>query len=295
MKKWFRLFAALCLAAVLCVPLAACERGSESGGTENGGSENGGNTGDPSAVRTTVTEEEWNAAVYGDLVYSGIDGFLYDPEANVTMVSTSTTALNDVEGKINIEVQIDGNKWYVKFSDETTFGAESEKLTAEGYLEILDRSNDEGPVMANVYSKDENGKWMMSQEESVWGMDYSDIVDEYVEMYDFENFTYNALLRQYEAKDLEFDLGEESETSFAIDFMAFQFENGKLMHSETKISYEENGVVYSIHSVCQYENGRVVRLEQRVEQNAEDWSYSAVSSTTYSYGTASVTLPVVGE
>ena len=172
MKKWFRLFAALCLAAVLCVPLAACERGSESGGTENGGSENGGNTGDPSAVRTTVTEEEWNAAVYGDLVYSGIDGFLYDPEANVTMVSTSTTALNDVEGKINIEVQIDGNKWYVKFSDESTFGAESEKLTAEGYLEILDRSNDEGPVMANVYSKDENGKWMMSQEESVWGMDY---------------------------------------------------------------------------------------------------------------------------
>ena len=295
MKKWFRLFAALCLAAVLCVPLAACERGSESGGTENGGSENGGNTGDPSAVRTTVTEEEWNAAVYGDLVYSGIDGFLYDPEANVTMVSTSTTALNDVEGKINIEVQIDGNKWYVKFSDETTFGAESEKLTAEGYLEILDRSNDEGPVMANVYSKDENGKWMMSQEESVWGMDYSDIVDEYVEMYDFENFTYNALLRQYEAKDLEFDLGEESETSFAIDFMAFQFENGKLMHSETKISYEENGVVYSIHSVCQYENGRVVRLEQRVEQNAEDWSYSAVSSMTYSYGTASVTLPVVEE
>lgn len=300
MKKWFRLIAALCLAAVLCVPLAACEWGSESGGSENGGSENGGsgnggNSGDPSAVRTTVTEEEWNAAVYGDLVYSGIDGFLYDPEANVTMVSTSTTALNDVEGKINIEVQIDGNKWYVKFSDETTFGAESEKLTAEGYLEILDRSNDEGPVMANVYSKDENGKWMMSQEESVWGMDYSDIVDEYVEMYDFENFTYNALLRQYEAKDLEFDLGEESETSFAIDFMAFQFENGKLMHSETKISYEENGVVYSIHSVCQYENGRVVRLEQRVEQNAEDWSYSAVSSTTYSYGTASVTLPVVGE
>lgn len=213
----------------------------------------------------------------------------------MTMVSTSTTALNDVEGKINIEVQIDGNKWYVKFSDETTFGAESEKLTAEGYLEILERPNDKGPVMANVYSKDENGKWMMSQEESVWGMDYSDIVDEYVEMYDFENFTYNALLRQYEAKDLEFDLGEESGRSLIIDFMAFQFENGKLMHSETKILYEENGVVYSIHSVCQYENGRVVRLEQRDEQNAEDWSYSAVSSTTYSYGTASVTLPVVGE
>ena len=32
MKKWFKLFAALCLAAVLCVPLAACEWGSESGG-----------------------------------------------------------------------------------------------------------------------------------------------------------------------------------------------------------------------------------------------------------------------
>lgn len=295
MKKWFKLFAALCLAAVLCVPLAACEWGSESGGSENGGSENGGNLGDPSAVRTTVTEEEWYAAVYRDLVYTGIDGFLYEPEANVTMVSTSTAALNGVEGKINIEVQIDGNKWYVKFSDETTFGAESEKLTAEGYAEILDRSNDEGPIMANVYSKDENGKWTVSQAESVWGMDYSDIVEEYVEMYDFENYTYNATLRQYEAKNLEFDLGEESGRSLIIDFMAFQFENGKLMHSETKVTYERNGVVYSIHSVCQYENGRVVRLEQRVEQNAEDWSYSAVSSTTYSYGTASVTLPVVGE
>lgn len=53
MKKLFRLFAALCLAAVLCVPLAACEWGSEPGGSENGG-----NSGDPSAVRTTVTEEE---------------------------------------------------------------------------------------------------------------------------------------------------------------------------------------------------------------------------------------------
>ena len=103
MKKWFKLIAALCLAAVLCVPLAACEWGSESGGSENGGSGNGGNSGDPSAVRTTVTEEEWNAAVYGDFDYTDIKGFLYDPEANVTMVSTSTTALNDVEGKINIE------------------------------------------------------------------------------------------------------------------------------------------------------------------------------------------------
>lgn len=291
MKKWFGLFAALCLAAVLCVPLAACEWGSESGGSENGG-----NSGDPSAVRTTVTEEEWNAAVYGDLVYSGIDGFLYDPEANVTMVSTSTAALNGVEVKASGEAQIDGNKWYYIVSGKETFGAESEEWKEEGYGELLSFPEDgEGIIVTNAYSKDENGKWTVDRNESTLVRNEIDIVDEFVEMYDFENFTYNALLRQYEAKDLEFDLGEESGRSLIIDFMAFQFENGKLMHSETKILYEENGVVYSIHSVCQYENGRVVRLEQRDEQNAEDWSYSAVSSMTYSYGTASVTLPVVGE
>lgn len=295
MKKWFRLFAALCLAAVLCVPLAACEWGSESGGSENGG-----NSGDPSAVRTTVTEEEWNAAVYGDAIYFFVYGqsavFFNEPEANVTMVSTSTAALNGVEVKASGEAQIDGNKWYYIVSGKETFGAESEEWKAEGYAEILSFPEDgEGIIVTNAYSKDENGKWTVDRNESTLVRNEIDIVDEFVEMYDFENFTYNAPLRQYEAKDLVFDLGEESETSFAIDFMAFQFENGKLMHSETKISYEENGVVYSIHSVCQYENGRVVRLEQRVEQNAEDWSYSAVSSTTYSYGTASVTLPVVGE
>lgn len=75
MKKWFRLIAALCLAAVLCVPLAACEWGSESGGSENGG-----NSGDPSAVRTTVTEEEWNAAVYGDHANTDINDFCMIPK-----------------------------------------------------------------------------------------------------------------------------------------------------------------------------------------------------------------------
>lgn len=300
MKKWFMLFAALCLAAVLCVPLAACEWGSETGGSENGGSENGGNSGDPSAVRTTVTEEEWNAAVYGDAIYFFVYGqsavFFNDPKVNVTMVGTSTTALNDVRGKINIEAQIDGNKWYYIVSGKETFGAESEEWKEESYGELLSFPEDgEGIIVMNVYSKDENGKWTVEQNESTLVRNVTDIVDEYVEMYDFENFTYNASLRQYEAKDLEFDFDEEFGTSLTIDFMAFHFENGKLMHSETKVTYEQNEVVYSIHSVGEYENGRVVRSEQQVEQKGEDWSYSAVSSMTYSYGTASVTLPVVGE
>lgn len=298
MKKWFRLFAALCLAAVLCVPrvpLAACEWGSEPGGSENGGSENGGNSGDPSAVRTTVTEE-WNAAVYGDPVNVGIDGFLDDPEANVTIVSaTSMTGENGEVEKHRIEVQIDGNKRYYKFMEQT-IGAESEEWKEESYGELLSFPEDgEGIIVMNVYSKDENGKWTVEQNESTLVRNVTDIVDEYVEMYDFENFTYNASLRQYEAKDLEFDFDEEFGTSLTIDFMAFHFENGKLMHSETKVTYEQNEVVYSIHSVGEYENGRVVRSEQQVEQKGEDWSYSAVSSMTYSYGTASVTLPVVGE
>ena len=69
-------------AVLLCVPLAACEWGSETGGSENGGSENGGNSGDPSAVRTTVTEEEWNAAVYGDAIYF----FVYGQSAVFLMI-----------------------------------------------------------------------------------------------------------------------------------------------------------------------------------------------------------------
>ena len=111
MKKWFRLFAALCLAAVLCVPFAACDRGSGSGGSENGGSGNGDKPGDPSAVRTTVTEEEWYAVVYGDLVNTDINDFLYDPEANVTIVSAaSMTGENGEVEKLRMEVQIDGHE-----------------------------------------------------------------------------------------------------------------------------------------------------------------------------------------
>lgn len=297
MKKCFKLFAALCLAAVLCVPLAACEWGSESGGSENGGSENGGNSGDPSAVRTTVTEEEWNAAVYGDLVYLGIDGFLYDPEANVTIVSAmSMTGENGEVEKHRIEVQIDGNKRYYKLNMEQTIGAESEELTGEIYVEFLERPNDEGPVIANVYSKDENGQWTVERQESTLGTDDESIdISPYEQVLAYENFTYNASLRRYEAKDFEFDLGEESGTSLIIDFMTFQFENGKLVHCEAKIESEANGIETSVYAVWQYENGRVVRWEQQSEQKTDESLLATTVSATCSYGTASVTLPVVGE
>ena len=278
MKKWFRLFAALCLAAVLCVPLAACERGSESGGTENGGSENGGNTGDPSAVRTTVTEEEWNAAVYGDLVYSGIDGFLYDPEANVTMVSTSTTALNDVEGKINIEVQIDGNKRYYKLNMEQTVGAESEELTWEGYAELLSYPEDgEGIIVMNVYSKDENGVWTVERQESTLGTDdESIVVSPYDQVLAYENFTYNASLRQYEARDLMFDYGKAWEEEFGEEFY------GEWIYTFELFTFR-------------FENGKLIYREEQGKVEADGFVVSYVGDATCSYGTASVTLPVVGE
>ena len=263
MKKWFRLFAALCLAAVLCVPLAACEWGSEPGGSENGG-----NSGDPSAVRTTVSEEEWYAVVYGDLVYSGIDGFLYDPEANVTIVSaTSMTGENGEVEKQRIEVQIDGNKRYYKWNMEHTIGTESEEWKEEGYGELLSYPEDgEGIFVMNVYSKDENGVWTVERQESTLGTDESIEISPYEQVLAFENFTYNALLRQYEAKDLEFDSDEEFGMSLTIDFMTFQFENGKL-----------------------------IREEAQYEVELGDVSVSVVDSVTYSYGTASVTLPVVGD
>ena len=279
MKKWFKLFAALCLAAVLCVPLAACEWGSESGGSENGGSENGGNSGDPSAVRTTVTEEEWNAAVYGDLVYLGIDGFLYDPEANVTIVSaTSMTGENGEVEKHRIEVQIDGNKGYYKLNMEQTIGAESEELTMEGYAELLSYPEDgEGIFVMNVYSKDENGVWTVERQESTLGTDDESIdISPYEQVLAYENFTYNASLRQYEARDLVFDYGKAWEEEFGEEFygeliytfelFTFRFENGKL--------------------ICQEEQGKV---------EADGFVGSYVGDVTYSYGTASVTLSVVGE
>ena len=295
MKKCFKLFAALCLAAVLCVPLAACEWGSESGGPENGGSENGGNSGDPSAVRTTVTEEEWNAAVYGDHANTDINDFLYDPEANVTIISTKSVTINGVELIVSFEYQIEGNKIYVKA--DLGVPSVSEKLTQENYVEILERPNDEGPVMANVYSKDENGQWTVAEDEFSLETDGEiDFVNEDVKkVYAYENFTYNASLRRYEAKDLEFDLGEEFGMSLTIDVMAVQFENGKLVHCEAKIESEMNGIEISVYAVWQYENGRVVRGEQQVEQKTDEGLFAAKVSATYSYGTASVTLPVVGE
>lgn len=301
MKKWFKLFAALCLAAVLCVPLAACEWGSETGGSENGGSENGGNSGDPSAVRTTVTEEEWNTAVYGDLVNTDINDFLYDPEANVTVVTiVSQTSQNGEVVKGRLEYQVDGNKVYVysKLNIEGFSGSESEEWTTEGYAEIMSYpEGGEGVIVANVYSKDDNGQWTVAEDEFSLETDGEiDFVNEDVKkVYAYENFTYNASLRQYEARGLEFDLGEESEMSLTIGFMMFQFENGKCVCFEAEAKREADSIVTSVRDARQFESGRLVRLERQIEQNAENWSYSAVSSMTYFYGTASVTLPVVEE
>lgn len=299
MKKWFRLFAALCLAAVLCVPLAACERGSGSGGSENGGSGNGDKPGDPSAVRTTVTEEEWNAAVYGDLVATEINDFLYDPEANVTVVTiVSQTSQNGEVVKGRLEYQVDGNKVYSKLNMEGFSGSESEEWLEESYVEILSYSEGgEGVIVANVYSKDDNGQWTVAEDEFSLETDGEiDFVNEDVKkVYAYENFTYNASLRQYEARELEFDLGEESEMSLTIGFMMFQFENGKCVCFEAEAKQKADSIVTSVRDARQFESGRLVRLERQIEQKGEDLSYFAVSSMTYSYGTASVTLPTVGE
>lgn len=299
MKKWFRLFAALCLAAVLCVPFAACDREGESGGSENGGSGNGDKPGDPSAVRTTVTEEEWNAAVYGDLVATDINDFLYDPEANVTVVTiVSQTSQNGEVVKGRLEYQVDGNKVYSKLNMEGFSGSESEEWLEESYVEILSYSEGgEGVIVANVYSKDDNGQWTVAEDEFSLETDGEiDFVNEDVKkVYAYENFTYNASLRQYEARELEFDLGEESEMSLTIGFMMFQFENGKCVCFEAEAKQKADSIVTSVRDARQFESGRLVRLERQIEQKGEDLSYSAVSSMTYSYGTASVTLPTVGE
>lgn len=279
MKKWFRLFAALCLAAVLCVPFAACDRGSGSGGSENGGSGNGDKPGDPSAVRTTVTEEEWYAVVYGDLVNTDINDFLYDPEANVTIVSAaSMTGENGEVEKLRMEVQIDGNKGYYKWNMEDTFGAESEEWTTEGYAEIMSYPEDgEGIFVMNSYSKDENGVWTVERQENTLGTDDESIdISPYGQVLAYENFTYNVSLRQYEARDLVFDYGKAWEEEFGEEFY------GELIYTFELFTFR-------------FENGKLICREEQGKVEADGFVGSYVGDVTYSYGTASVTLPVVGE
>lgn len=277
MKKWFKLFAALCLAAVLCVPLAACEWGSESGGSENGGSENGGNSGDPSAVRTTVTEEEWNKAMYESRNY-----FMDDPDANVTIVvSSSGTGPSGEDFEYGMEYQVDGNKIYNKIYAKLTlkgsaFGMPSEELSEEVYLEILSRSENAdggGTIIADVYSMDANGNWTVTQDETSYGLSSVTgvTVDPYEQVNLYENFTYNQTLQRYEVNDLVVDLsdiyaemGIETALKYTFEYVAVQFENGNVVRREEQVIMEMDGMVVSV-----------------------------TGSTTYSYGTASVILPQV--
>ena len=202
MKKWFRLITALCLAAVLCVPLAACERGSESGGSGNGGSENGGNSGDPSAVRTTVTEEEWNATVYGGTFFGGgtaMFAYLFSNDPNFNMTFVYSYSLMSDSGKsieTTHEEQIDGNKSHVMV--EISSGVLPDESDEEGYYnEFYIRPDDETVVIRN-YFKDENGQWTMEEMDLPLEMtDIKDVLKDVLldQMYAYGRFTYNEVLQ----------------------------------------------------------------------------------------------------
>lgn len=262
MKKMLKLSAALCLSAVLCLSFSACAREEGQGGNPG----NGGGPGGSSGVRTTVTEEEWNKAMYESL-----HNFFVSPDINVTVVGS---ALQNDDGeyiKEDIEYQVDGNKVHLKYYAGVlpTVGAEA-LMDVELYAEILScsvRADGEEIMTANVYGKDESGQWAVAQVDGVQAtiaglLGFAGANLDLEEVFcDYEHYTYNESLQLYEAKDIVFDVREEYGVKYSFEFALYQFEDGKLIGEEKQGEWEQNG--------------------------------SFTESTTYSYGTASVTLPQV--
>ena len=172
-------------------------------GTQPGGTENDPQGGEP-AVRTTVTEEEWNAAFY-----ENIHNYLLSPDINVTVVGSSFHNDSGDYIKESMEYQVDGNKIYLRCNANLVDSLMS-LLDVEIYAEILSRSESAAgnkTMTANVYQQDVNGKWHVTKADDlgvgIWallGVQKGWI--NFNEIYEYERFAYNELLQKYEAKNL---------------------------------------------------------------------------------------------
>lgn len=272
------IFAALMLSAC-AFGFAACdnatvgqqdnevEQGDNEDVTQGGGTENDPQGGDEPAVRTTVTEEEWNAALRKALITGNVRDLLGE---NMSYVSRTVVVSNDGNEYPTLlqEYRFDENKYYAKISScyESPQVIEWE---VEAYGEILTSEDSEETVL-NVYRKDTNGQWRVERQEPEKPDELNAAFQKWLfqKIYAYDLYSYNAQLQQYEVSDLVIaDMGEIIPGGYReiLDFIGIQFENGKVVRFEVQSAGDETS-------------------------NMSTASYAVA---TYTYGTTSVTLPEV--
>lgn len=248
--------------------------------TEQGGNEDvtqGGETDDPQggdepAVRTTVTEEEWGSA------------FRMEGIHNVTMtgdvLQRSYSSQSPGEQRSIYFFQMDGDKWYLRGSDEEGF-------IYERYYEILEHFRNDTDLnlemddyyissyLANVFEKNTNQTWESYRREFMW---IQQVPIMFVSSFfggggfnwEYDRFIFNEQLSQYEAKDIVFySETEGEETEYNFEFVNIKFREGKIIHFETVMDGKDRNA-YSKTNLC-----------------------ITASMSFTDYGTTSVTLPEV--
>ena len=272
------IFAALMLSAC-AFGFAACdnatagqqdnevEQGDNEDVTQGGGTENDPQGGDEPAVRTTVTEEEWNAALRKALITGNVRDLLGE---NMSYVSRTVVVSNDGNEYPTLlqEYRFDENKYYAKISScyESSQVIEWE---VEAYGEILTSEDNEETVL-NVYRKDTNGQWRVERQEPEKPDELNAAFQKWLfqKIYAYDLYSYNAQLQQYEVSDLVIaDMGEIIPGGYREiwDFINIQFENGKVVRFEVQSAGDETS----------------------------NMSTDGYAVATYTYGTTSVILPEV--
>lgn len=248
------------------------EQGDHGDNTQGGGTENDPQGGDEPAVRTTVTEEEWRSALRMDGV------------RNVTMtgdvLQRSYSSQSPGEQRGIYFFQMDGDKWYLRGSDEEGF-------IYERYYEILEHFRNDTDVnlemddyyissyLANVFEKNTNETWESYRREFMW---IQQVPIMFVSSFfggggfnwEYDRFIFNEQLSQYEAKDVVFySETEGEETEYNFEFVNIKFREGKIIHFETVMGGKDRNA-YSKTNLC-----------------------ITASMSFTDYGTTSVTLPEV--
>lgn len=223
-------------------------QGSEADDTQ-GGTENDPQGGGEPTVRTTVTEEEWNAAF-------GMDGV-----RNVTVTMQITDSSEDNYYYI---FYIDDHKWYWDAARKDQ--GEEDWDRREWYYEILEIVDydsemfDESAIDMDEYFMSAyklvgyyevgdigSGIWGLDGPEEIgWDLipQNSYIVAQLgIMRVPFSNFSYNENKRQYEAEDVVLTLSNGLNQSVCFGNVSARFENGKLINYEAQYyaeSYPEN-------------------------------------------------------
>lgn len=240
------IFAALILSAC-AFWFAACDNaagGRQSNEVEQGGNENdiwGSGTeddalqnGGESVVRTTVTEEEWNAALRMEEV------------TNVTVCVYVELAAGEEKNKLSYIQKNDGNKRYVRLE----IGENSIEL----YAELIYALADDGtvdytvPAYTNFYSQDENGQWHLERGEHRENEEETEISTDILTLLSYNALTYNTELQRYEITD--YVLKSQFRGGMYIQSLRIGFEDGKLAYFMLDFYYLEMPTqLYSIYQI----------------------------------------------